>query len=687
MILQYNDTLSSIDIEYILGLPQVIHEKQIIDLRTTGSTYFTIELTPSLKSSLENKLGLDLSNISSIPMRWIKGDTIPHIDIGGNSFDNTYLVYIKDSIGNLIVEGHTYPITQGTAYVFNEGLYHETINTGNEPRLLLGPMSEHALSVGVNTISGPGGSTIYVRQITSDLEYSTDQITWYNLYLSSLVVNTDTTLGVLTIEFTTDITIDSYYYYLVCGSSHIQFGTTYLKEDGSRPTIFLSGIDGYSGFIQNGYENYNGYSNIYIYNLNIQITNNSTLFPDSVGGWLCQSYFGLGANNNYIINCSCNLDGSTISNYCGGIVGSYAGQDGNLKILYCNTTNGYAGTGAGGIAGKGLGKQGNVEVTCCWSDISIDFDAGGIVGFEAGDGNGDESSLTITKCYTTGFINGGGIVGSNAGNNYGTVTISDCYTTGYIENGGGIISYNAGINNGTVYVLNCYTTGNYDAQDGAAGICGDSPITINISHCYTAGTSNFPSGYIIGNSTIVNNGSFLTDNYSESASSSTPSWNSSHADSVLTGTPSPIIGTTWVNSNTNEPYELLNMGYSPYSTTNIVATPSPSLKIQFSTTINVGQSTIGGVNNGISYEILYKSGGNPDTYSTITINSDSGIVSTSSSTIPDTYTLYIRNNGSYHITSMLLTVVSPPPPVTQPRSPSFRRLHQLCKHKRYCIRR
>jgi len=81
-------------------------------------------------------------------MRWIKGDTRPHVDIGASNFQNTYLLYLNDSPGELIVDSESYPIQANTGVVFSEGLHHETQHTENVPRLLLGPMNELAEPVG-----------------------------------------------------------------------------------------------------------------------------------------------------------------------------------------------------------------------------------------------------------------------------------------------------------------------------------------------------------------------------------------------------------------------------------------------------------------------------------------------------------------------------------------------------------
>ena len=81
-------------------------------------------------------------------MRWIKGDTAPHVDVGLSDFNNTYLIYLNDSPGELIIDSTTYPIQSNCGFIFNEGLRHETQETENVPRLLIGPMNEFAEPVG-----------------------------------------------------------------------------------------------------------------------------------------------------------------------------------------------------------------------------------------------------------------------------------------------------------------------------------------------------------------------------------------------------------------------------------------------------------------------------------------------------------------------------------------------------------
>ena len=138
--------LSSSEIAEIINNPIVEINRE--KLSTQQTVDFSIELSDIIKNKLETGLAIDLSHITSIPMRWIKGDSAPHIDRGENQFNNTYLVYLTDSIGNLIIDGTSYPITSGDAYIFNEGVEHSTINTGDSERLLIGPMSESGFRVG-----------------------------------------------------------------------------------------------------------------------------------------------------------------------------------------------------------------------------------------------------------------------------------------------------------------------------------------------------------------------------------------------------------------------------------------------------------------------------------------------------------------------------------------------------------
>jgi hypothetical protein len=144
-----DNIFSTDDIQYLIQLPEVAAARVKLDTyASNGMIYFSITLTDSIRQTIYTHLGLDLSSVSEIPMRWIKGDTAPHVDVGRSSFENTYLVYLNDSPGQFVIDDASYPISANTGYVFNEGVLHKTMNTGVEPRLLLGPMNELAQPVG-----------------------------------------------------------------------------------------------------------------------------------------------------------------------------------------------------------------------------------------------------------------------------------------------------------------------------------------------------------------------------------------------------------------------------------------------------------------------------------------------------------------------------------------------------------
>jgi hypothetical protein len=628
---------------------EVVQAKETIEQQSSGSVYFTIPFTNALKEKLSSVFSIDLSQLHELPMRWIKGDTLPHVDKGSHSFDSTYLVYLTESSGQIIIGDTDYPIQAGTGYAFQEGIHHETLHTGTEPRLLLGPMSETGFAVGAAFIGGPGGSTVHLRQMGSIVEYSTNQTDWYEIYWPIYVQNTDTGLGVVTIEWLTDITLTNPNAYFVCASPNIQFGSNQLKEDGSRPKITLDGVTNYTGLIRNYQFGTTGYNTIYVYNLEVLAINGSTL--DSNGaGWIGQSYYGAGATNNYIINCSSN---GPIGTYCGGIVGFNAATESGaqLTLIGCSSSGAIstdgAGDYAGGIVGANAGaNSGSIVCKSCWSTGVIGgTHSGGIVGGGAGYSGG---SVLIQNCYTGGAITGasaGGIIGYLSRNS----TIQHCYSTGVISGAysGGIVGDGSDNSN----VANCYTTGAIGVDGivlNAGGIYGANSANYTIQQCYTSGTAANNLGYIIASSNTV-----PVSCYSE-ASQSQSGWSTSNAITVLTGIPSSgNVGTIWLSLGENVPYALRAMGYTSYSRTNIVEN---DLVREDSKTVSAGLSTSTGILTNSTYTIVGITNGDSGSYSTISIHPTNGTVITTSETVPGTYTVVVYRDGSYYVTILTLVV-------------------------------
>ena len=145
------------------------------------------------------------------------------------------------------------------------------------------------------------------------------------------------------------------------------------------------------------------------------------------------------------------------------------------------------------------------------------------------------------------------------------------------------------------------------------------------------------------------------------------------ANAALVGTPpgGSVIGTIWADTAVNQPYDFSAFGYTPYSTENIsIAGGVPSLVQSFSQTVTAGSSSSAAVISGLNYSILQKSrGGVVDAYPTITINNNTGVISTTAATATGTYTLTIDNEvpgipSGYCITQVVLTVNALVPAIT-----------------------
>ena len=143
-----NRLLSDEQIAQILEHPKV--QEARTQLGTGHQLSFSADLPEPIRHSLQESWGVSTS--SDIPMRWIRGDTPAHVDAGRTSFERTHLAYLTDSIGEFIIGEESYPITRGAAFTFNQGVRHEARNTGTEPRLLIGPMSEQGFPVGGGTL-------------------------------------------------------------------------------------------------------------------------------------------------------------------------------------------------------------------------------------------------------------------------------------------------------------------------------------------------------------------------------------------------------------------------------------------------------------------------------------------------------------------------------------------------------
>ena len=159
----YTSVLTSEQIQQIHSLDTVCYHHSQLDVPVVS---FRCPLSDEIKAAIKTAMGLDLSSITDVPMRWIRGDTVEHVDVGPASFDKTYLIYLSSSEGEFVLDGaYRYPIQQGYGIQFNEGQRHETVNTGSIPRLLIGPMNDLGYPVG-------GSPLVYFASEADALTYT-----------------------------------------------------------------------------------------------------------------------------------------------------------------------------------------------------------------------------------------------------------------------------------------------------------------------------------------------------------------------------------------------------------------------------------------------------------------------------------------------------------------------------------
>jgi len=510
-----------------------------------------------------------------------------------------------------------------------------------------------------------GSDTVYIEQVDTlpspSYYYSINTEAPSLISSFPITVKNGNEYEFLPIIFKTNLTISNADFYFICDSVYLQFGSKDRNEDGSRATITISGVANYPGFIQNGTVTEDGFNNIYIYNIVIKSIS-SALATTALtgGGWLCQAYYGKGANTNRINNCTSN---GAIPANCGGIVGSNACAGGlaALTIVACSSTGSIT-SYAGGMVGRGCATSpsDNLTFEYCWSSGAITDNSGGITGYNCGITGG---AVTCNNCYSTGNItvNSGGILGSNNGFNGGFATIYRCYSRGSIgANCGGIYGINAGQSNGFAVTSVSYSSGAIASTGGGIYGAGSIRSQINTTNCYTSGIISGATPPPTPNGGIYAGDSYIGEtNYAEGAVTNT-GWKDINAFNTLIDAPTPgsVYGFYWCQVNgLNTPYILTDMGYTPYV---------QYLDIFAESSVIAGQRSPVAFVPGYTYSILTIDGQPP--ISGFTINTTSGSMTIASSVAAGNYNIRIYtsnvsygiiDNVSYGITSYSLRVVAP----------------------------
>ena len=450
----------------------------------------------------------------------------------------------------------------------------------------------------MTTISQNGG-IIYIQQSASNIQYQSNSTSGSWTTISSwpaTFTNSNPSSGnILTVSLFSNITVSS-----TQGlNGYFITGSNYITYDGTSKTVTISGLTGYTGFIQNGTSTTDGYHTVTVQNIKSALASASTL---TTSGWICQSYFGkniknisgynAGTNLITVTNCS---NSATVGSSNGGICGQYFGYNADATITNCFNTGVATGGSCGGIVSSDLANTGGiVTITNCYNTGNVGANSGGICSIRAGSANG---KVTISNCYNTGAIGGngggGGIAGSQLGYNTNNIcSISNCYNTGAIATTstttgpGGICGRGAGNNTAaisytpTINITNCYNLGTISNGTGSpvigcAGILGGNPITastntptITITNCYSVNPASSPSLAI---TTMTTPAPTQTNCFSYTT------WTDSNASAALTGYPTSISssnpGTTWTTVVTDTPYILTSFNSQIYDP-NVYSNPT-----------------------------------------------------------------------------------------------------------------
>ena len=160
----------------------------------------------------------------------------------------------------------------------------------------------------------------------------------------------------------------------------------------------------------------------------------------------------------------------------------------------------------------GIAQEGTITKCSATSDISIS--ANYVGGFIGGIETKASTSLVISRCFSTGNVSSasaqcGGFIGHIAcADATANATVEDCYETGNVvlsnQRRGGLIGQ---INSGNVRVSRCYSTGDVNGSFALGGVVGFMNTTATIEDCAawngsitatSIGNGNWSSGSAVG---------------------------------------------------------------------------------------------------------------------------------------------------------------------------------------------
>ena len=106
--------------------------------------HFNLKLGEEIIEKIRKAFSIEESiNMNEIPMMWLIGDLESHIDenvdddLNKDNFDNTYVIYLSDNEGRLVIKDEEYLIKKGIGYMFSKEI-HGSKKTSMTPRLCIG---------------------------------------------------------------------------------------------------------------------------------------------------------------------------------------------------------------------------------------------------------------------------------------------------------------------------------------------------------------------------------------------------------------------------------------------------------------------------------------------------------------------------------------------------------------------
>jgi hypothetical protein len=263
------------------------------------------------------------------------------------------------------------------------------------------------------------------------------------------------------------------------------------------------------------------------------------------------------------------------------------------------------------------------------------------------------------------LIGGGGIVGKFCStddvNQYGRTEIYQCYSTGVIgEDAGGIVGSTPGgwsvrtTEEGyTIEVTNCFSTGAISSSSYSGGIYGANFKSASqyAQYCYTSGlkTGDVTGGIYGGSASDVLTNSL--NNYSEENTFGT-GWSDATAKVVLIQPPTTTMyGSIWCQPDGyNTPYKLSSSAFSPYNL-------SFFENDEITETIVAGGETTSPIVPGFTYKLLQVNELMPYNFPELSINEETGKISTAINRETQIYEIYIYSTiNPYAVTLLTLTV-------------------------------